>query len=137
MTVFVDTSAWFATVNVRDRHHERASELLRAESRLTTSTFVLVETWLLLQSKTSFAVAEGYAEYIRTGAARLEHTTAGDLQHAWQIANAYHDQSFSLVDRTSFAMMERLGISKVVAFDDDFIIYRYGPDRRQAFEVLR
>ena len=34
-------------------------------------------------------------------------------------------------------MMERLGISRVISFDDDFVIYRFGPDRRQAFEVLR
>jgi predicted nucleic acid-binding protein len=51
--------------------------------------------------------------------------------------NSLGEQSFSLVDRTSFAMMERLGISKIIAFDDDFVIYRFGPDRRQAFEVLR
>jgi len=69
MTVFVDTSAWFAAVNVKDRYHERASELVRAEAKLTTSTFVLVETWLLLQSKMTFAVAEDFAEYVRTGAA--------------------------------------------------------------------
>ena len=58
MTVFVDTSAWFAAVNLKDRHHERASTLVAAEDRLITSTFVLVETWLLLQSKIAFAVAE-------------------------------------------------------------------------------
>ena len=60
-----------------------------------------------------------------------------DLEHAWQMRNTFQDQSFSLVDRTSFAMMERLGISNVISFDDDFLIYRFGPDRRQAFEVVR
>jgi predicted nucleic acid-binding protein len=134
MTVFVDTSAWFAAANVKDRHRERASELVRAEPKLTTSTFVLVETWLLLQSKIAFTVV---AEYIRAGAATLEETIMSDLQHAWQMRNAFQDQSFSLVDRTSFAMMERLGISRVISFDDDFVIYRFGPDRRLAFEVLR
>ena len=57
-----------------------------------------------------------------------------DLEHAWRMPSMFEDQSFSLVDRTSFAMMERPGISKVISFDDD---YRFGPDRRQAFEVLR
>jgi predicted nucleic acid-binding protein len=137
MTVFVDTSAWFAAANVKDRHHERASGLVRAEPKLTTSTFVLVETWLLLQSKMAFSVAEDVAEYIRTGAANLEETTRSDLHHAWQMRDAFQDQSFSLVDRTSFAMMERLGISRVISFDNDFVIYRFGADRQQAFEVLR
>jgi len=31
--------------------------------------------------------------------------------------------------------MERLGIHRAVAFDVDFFIYRFGPDRRQAFTV--
>ena len=111
--------------------------MVAAEDRLITSTFVLVETWLLLQSKIAFAVAEEFGEYIRAGAAALEQETMSDLERAWQIRIAFQDQSFSLVDRTSFAMMERLGISKVISFDDDFVIYRFGPDRRQAFEVLR
>ncbi len=137
MTVFVDTSAWFAVANAKDRHHGRASDLLLSQSRLVTSTFVLVEAWLLLQSKIGFIAAESFAELVRSGAARLEHSTMGDVQKAWQIAKTFRDQRFSLIDRTTFAMMERLQISKVVSFDDDFVIYRFGPGRRRAFEVLR
>ncbi len=50
---------------------------------------------------------------------------------------ASQDPHFLLVERTGFAMMERLGIARVIAFDDDFAIHRFGPDRRQAFEVVR
>jgi len=32
-------------------------------------------------------------------------------------------QDFSIVDRTSFAIMERLGLSHAASFDDDFAIY--------------
>jgi predicted nucleic acid-binding protein len=137
MTVFVDTSAWFAAANVKDRHHKRAGELLFGQPRLVTSTFVMVETWLLLQSRMSFSVAENFTELARSGAAGLEHTTMEDVESAWQIASIFRDQSFSLVDRASFAMMERLQMSKVISLDDDFVIYRFGLDRRRAFEVLR
>jgi len=137
MRAFVDTSAWFAAANVKDRHHDRAVERLGAGLELVTSTFVLVETWLLLQSKIGFVLAEDFSSFVRSGAATIEHTTMSDLEYAWRMPATFRDQSFSLVDRTSFAMMERLEVSKAVAFDDDFVIYRFGPDRRQAFEVLR
>jgi hypothetical protein len=33
--------------------------------------------------------------------------------------------------------MERLGLERAASFDDDFAIYRWGPQRRRAFAVLR
>jgi predicted nucleic acid-binding protein len=45
--------------------------------------------------------------------------------------------SLSLVDRTCFAVMQRLAVHRVASFDAHFAVYRFGPDRRQAFEVLR
>ena len=33
--------------------------------------------------------------------------------------------------------MERLGISRAISFDSDFAVFRYGPNLRNAFEVLR
>jgi uncharacterized protein len=49
----------------------------------------------------------------------------------------FADQNFSIVDRTSFAVMERLGLTRAISFDDDFAVYRYGRNRDRAFEVLR
>jgi hypothetical protein len=60
-----------------------------------------------------------------------------DLDAAWRIGEAFPDQDFSIVDRTSFAVMERLGVTVVASFDDDFSIYRFGPRRQHAFEVRR
>jgi predicted nucleic acid-binding protein len=39
--------------------------------------------------------------------------------------------------RTSFAVMERLGVTSVTSFDAHFSIYRFGPRRERAFEVRR
>jgi predicted nucleic acid-binding protein len=56
-----------------------------------------------------------------------------DLEAAWRIAQAYPDQAFSFVDCLSFALMERLGIEEVFAFDAHFLVYRFGPGRRRGF----
>lgn len=41
------------------------------------------------------------------------------------------------MDRTSFAVMQRLGLERVASFDDDFVTYRYGQRRERAFSVMR
>ena len=135
--VFVDTSAWFAASNTKDRHHERASELLGFDYEFVTSTFVVVETWLLLQSRLNFAIAEKFVDLVREGAATLEQSSGEDMEPACEMTAAFADQTFSLVDRTCFATMERLDIRRVISFDSDFLIYRYGANRDRAFEVLR
>ena len=71
------------------------------------------------------------------GSRQFSKTTSADLEAAWAIGQRFSDQDFSLVDRTSFALMERLGIRRVISFDSDFAIFRYGRDRNRAFELLR
>ncbi|MEJ7747656.1 MAG: hypothetical protein WKF56_00010 [Candidatus Limnocylindrales bacterium] len=40
------------------------------------------------------------------------------------------------MDRTSFAVMRRLGVHRAASFDSDFAVFRFGPRRDQAFEVI-
>ena len=137
MSVFVDTSVWFAAACRNDRNNGRAKALLAADESLVTSDHILAETWRLLHHFVSPGAAERFWEGLRRGVAAIEMTTEADLQAAWEIGEAFPDQDFSLVDRTSFALMVRLGISKVISFDSDFAVFRYRRDRRTAFTVLR
>jgi predicted nucleic acid-binding protein len=137
LSVFVDSSAWFALVVARDRHNARAKSLLQKETGLITSDHVVVETWLLLNARFHRHAAESFWEHIRRGPAQIEHVIATDLEAAWAIGEIFPDQNFSIVDRTSFAVMERLGLTRAASFDDDFAVYRYGRGRDKAFEVLR
>lgn len=79
--------------------------------------------------------AEALINEIRRGIARVEVSLLGDLEVATTIGAAFSDQDFSLADRTSWAVMERLGITEAVTLDRDFRVYRYGPGRRRAFRV--
>ena len=137
MSVFVDTSAFYAMLDRRDSHHARARELLSTEEALITTDHVLFETWRLARDRSDHAAADRFWAGLRAGAVTIEHVTPADLDAAWTIGEAFADQEFSLVDRTSFAAMERLGVNRAVAFDDDFAVYRFGPRRDRAFEILR
>jgi predicted nucleic acid-binding protein len=134
---FVDSSAWYAAADEGDLSNARAREILAAGEPLVTTDHVLVETWLLLHHRLGRAAAERFWEGLRAGAAAIELVLAADLEAAWAIGEAFPDQDFSITDRTSFAVMERLGVHRVASFDDDFAVYRFGRDRKKAFTVLR
>ena len=136
MSVFVDTSAWYAAADIADAHHPRAVKRLGEFSRdLLTSDHVLVETWFLAANRLGTDVAETLVNTIRAGRARVEVATIADLESAARIHDAFPDQGFSIVDRTSWSIMQRLGVRDAISFDRDYAIYRFGRDRRQAFTV--
>ena len=136
MSVFIDTSVWFAAANIRDGYNTRSKTLLSSISAPVLTDHVLVETWNLLNAKVHRQAAEQFWQNIRRGIAELEKVTAADLEAAWAIGDAFRDQEFSIVDRTSFAVMERLGLTSAASFDHHFAVYRYGRNRDRAFEVL-
>jgi len=136
VSVFVDTSAWYAAADRGDAHHSQAVERLSEFSRdLVTSDHVLIETWFLAANRLGVDIAETLVTTIRSGRARVEAATIADLEIATQIHDAFTDQEFSIVDRTSWSIMQRLGVHEAISFDRDFLIYRFGRDRRRAFTV--
>lgn len=137
MNVLIDTSVWFAAANIRDRYNARGKELLGEITAPLLTDYILIETWGLLNSRVHRQAAENFWRGIRRGATDVEKVTAADLDAAWAIGEAFPDQTFSIVDRTSFAVMERLGITRAASFDDDFAVYRYGRARDRAFDVIR
>lgn len=137
MSLLVDTSAWYAAADAGDRSNARGREILSSGERLVTTDHVLLETWLLLRHRLRREAAERFWEGLRRGAATIEVVTAADLEVAWTIGRDFPDQDFSIADRTTFAVMQRLGIQRVATFDDDFAVFRYGKNRKHAFEVVR
>ncbi len=135
--LFVDSSVWFAMMVDRDHDNQRAKSIMTSQEDFMVTDHVVVETWLLLNSRHSRDAAEFFWSGIRNGAAEFEPVTPADLDTAWAIGELYDDQDFSIVDRTSFAVMERLGITRVASFDHHFAVYRYGPKRDRAFQIVR
>jgi predicted nucleic acid-binding protein len=137
MSLFVDTSVWYAAADAGDRSNDHAKAVLSAGESLVTTDHMLVETWLLLNHRLNREAAEKFWEGLRGGVALIEPVNGADLESAWAIGLDFADQKFSIADRTSFAVMLRLGIHRVAALDDDYAVFRFGKDRKRAFEVIR
>ena len=137
MSLFVDTSIWYAAADSSDRSNARSKAILRSGETLVTSDHVLVETWTLLHHKLDRKASEGFWEGLRSGIALIEAVTLADLEVAWDVGVSWRDQDFSIVDRTSFAVMRRLGIDRVASLDAHSAVFRFGPKRRQSFHVVR
>ncbi len=136
MSLFVDTSAWYAAADRGDRSHAAAKRALAAGEPLVTTDHVLVETWLLLRHRLGRQPAERFWDGLRSGVADIEPVVMADLAVAWTIGEGFPDQDFSMVDRTSFAVMLRLGLRRAATFDDHFAVFRFGRQRRQSFEIV-
>ena len=128
---------FYAAADRGDRSNARAQQVLSGGDRLVTSDHVLVETCLLIAHRLGRDAAERYWEAIRSGAALVEPINAADLEVAFLIGETFRDQDFSIVDRTSFAVMQRLGVLRAASLDEHFAIFRFGRDRRRAFEIVR
>lgn len=137
MSLFVDTSMWYAAADSSDKSNALAKGILSAGEPLVTTDHVLIETWTLIHHRLGRRASERFWRALRNGVATIDTVGAADLESAWQIGLAWRDQDFSIIDRTSFAVMCRLGIERAASLDDHFAIFRFGPKRRRAFTVIR
>lgn len=137
--MFVDTSAFYALADQSDRQHSVAKdyyETIAGKKRLFTTDHVLVECWFLIASRLGRDKALAFWDGLRTGIVSIVPVQSSDLETAHKILAEFTDQDFSLVDATSFAVMERLGEHEVFAFDEHFRVYRFGPGRKRIFKVF-
>ena len=124
--IFVDTSAFIALRVKDDLNHKRAQEFLTAikdqRLRLHTTNFILDEVYTYFCRAHEIAIE--MAELIMNNTLiALHRINADDEDGAWQILKSYADKDFSYTDATSFAIMKRLGLETVFAFDEHFDQY--------------
>ncbi len=97
---------------------------------------MVVETWLLIRARLGRPAALRFWDAVGRGPVKVMGVGSADLGRGREIADEWPDQDFSLIDCTSFALMERTRITRAFAFDGHFRSYRFGERRRRAFEVL-
>ena len=128
---------FYAAADRSDRSNAQAKQVLSSGERLLTTDHVLLETWFLIAHRLGRNSAERYWEAIRNGSASVEPVSTADLEVAFAIGEGFPDQDFSIVDRTSFAVMQRLGVFRAASLDEHFAIFRFGRNRSRAFEIVR
>jgi predicted nucleic acid-binding protein len=124
--VFVDTGAWIAISDHRDKFHESATsyyrQLIQEHRSLVTTNLVIAESYIIIRRTGGIKPALYFLQSIRA-APRLDKVYS-DIhleEQAEAILAKYDDQDFSLTDAVSFALMKERGIEEAFAFDHHFI----------------
>lgn len=123
MTLFVDTSAFFAVLDADDRNHKRAihiwQKVLTTGTSLICTNYVLVETLALLQNRLGLPAVRSFQNDV-VPVLRVEWVTEEVHSAAISALLVANRRALSLVDCVSFETMNRLGLKQVFAFDPDF-----------------
>ncbi|NPV81874.1 MAG: PIN domain-containing protein [Firmicutes bacterium] len=123
MSVYVDTSAFLAVLDADDGNHEKAKntwrELLVGRTPLICSSYVLVETWALVQNRLGMEAIKGFHEDILP-LLKIEWVDQRIHQLGAVALIAANRRNLSLVDCVSFEIMRHTGIRTAFAFDEHF-----------------
>ena len=130
--VFVDTSALYALLVAEDANHAAARGIVISlrdrDARLVSSSYVVLETVALLQSRAGITAVETFYRAVlpMLQVVWIDETL---LHRAMGALLAAAQRRISLTDWSSFTIMRERGIRATFAFDDDFA--------RQGFEVSK
>lgn len=130
MSVFVDTSAWFALASATDQDHPAARAIYRDlvdhNEELITTSYALAETMGLIQHRLGWKPLGLFAAAART----VEVVWIDGERHreAEELLFARRRRGINIVDTAGFVVMRALDLDAAFAFDDDFA--------REGFRVL-
>jgi predicted nucleic acid-binding protein len=123
MTIFIDTSAFYATLDADDGQHEPAKQmwltLVNEATDLVCSNYVIVETTALVQNRLGVEAVRTFQENVLS-VVRVEWVDEPAHQAGVTALLTAGRRDLSLVDCVSFDLMRHLGIHRAFAFDKHF-----------------
>jgi uncharacterized protein len=121
--VFTDASFWIGLRDPRDQFNARAARLahylLEQRCHLVLTPLVFAEVHAQF-SRALRKKAQVLRDCWSNPIVRIEQATRADQEQAIEILQQHDDKSYSFCDAVSFVIMMRLGIQRVVTFDDHF-----------------
>ena len=122
-SVFVDTSGFYAFLDLDDRFHGEAKRLfLKSEAgewALVTSSYVLHESWALIQARLGWDAVE---DFLRELVVRCRIVWVDERIHQLGAARARQarERGLSLTDCVSFEVMLAEGCREYLGDDEHF-----------------
>ena len=121
MSVFIDTSFFYAFISGRDQWHERARAAPFPVPGMVTSSLIVNETVTLLQARGRLSAALDFLHKLRVDEAiQIVHPDAQLQSTGWDLLTRHGGAGANAVDCTSFAVMHSRRIRQAYTFDDYF-----------------
>lgn len=124
--VFVDTAGWASLFVATESYHPQAAQWFsnaRQGQEMVTTNYILIELVALLQSPLRVARPQlfSYVDAVKTAPyVSLLHIDSATDAAAWALLKSREDKTWSLVDATSFVIMQQLGIREALTTDQHF-----------------
>ena len=124
--IFIDTGAWIALADITDNLHPVAIEayplVLQQWDRLVTTNLVIAEAYNLIRRRLGYKAGMQFLETLRKSPRLIKVYSDEAIEtEAETLLHQYNDQTFSLVDAISFALMTQRDIAEAFAFDRHFV----------------
>ena len=125
--VFIDTSGWAELFVASESYHQQAKEWLaqarKQKIEMVTSNYVVAELVALLNSPLRVPRSQlfQYVDAVKTASyINVIYIDAAIETAAWSLLKSRADKTWSLVDATSFIIMQQLGVQEALTTDHHF-----------------
>lgn len=125
--IFADTSGWGNLIDSTQKYHELAANIYRSLPhklcKIVTTNYIITELVALMSSplRIQHQIVVEFINSMKTSPhVEVVHIDPILDEQAWQLLSNRSDKSWSLVDCSSFVVMEQLGIKEALATDHHF-----------------
>jgi uncharacterized protein len=124
--ILIDTGAWYALTDARERHHGHAvalyGRLTKGEhGRMVTTDYILDETYTLLRMRLGIEPVKRLRALLRqSSSVQVVRVSDNDFERSVDFMIAHEDKRWSLTDCTSFILMQELEVVDAFTFDRNF-----------------